>query len=203
VNLSRLAETGPLLSVAHGVYQVIGAVCPPHLDMKVAWCRPRDRVDAGHLGGVLADADRMGLIDMRRLEPTTPASRRNFPSTTSSRTFANIRDAERPRGHARRSPAQDLRADGDIRIGEIWYRLPVAALSGGTMARTVIDLDDEKLALAAEIFGTTTKVATVNAALEDVVKRRKRESFADWLKEGGLPDLTGPVDNQATPDQVA
>jgi hypothetical protein len=46
-------------------------------------------------------------------------------------------------------------------------------------------------------------VATVNAALEDVVKRRKRESFADWLKEGGLPDLTGPVDNQATPDQVA
>jgi Arc/MetJ family transcription regulator len=71
------------------------------------------------------------------------------------------------------------------------------------MARTVIDLDDEKLALAAEIFGTTTKVATVNAALEDVVKRRKRESFADWLKEGGLPDLTGPVDNQTTPDQAA
>ncbi|TDU04202.1 VapB protein of antitoxin of type II toxin-antitoxin system [Streptomyces sp. 846.5] len=71
------------------------------------------------------------------------------------------------------------------------------------MARTVIDLDDEKLALAAEIFGTTTKVATVNAALEDVVKRRKRESFASWLKEGGLPDLTGPVDNPATPDQAA
>jgi len=71
------------------------------------------------------------------------------------------------------------------------------------MARTVIDLDDEKLALAAEIFGTTTKVATVNAALEDVIKRRKRESFANWLKEGGLPDLTGPVDATDAPHQAA
>jgi Arc/MetJ family transcription regulator len=71
------------------------------------------------------------------------------------------------------------------------------------MARTVIDVDDEKLALAAEIFGTTTKVATVNAALEDAIKRRKRESFADWLKEGGLPDLTGPTEGGSTPHQAA
>ncbi|WP_369373578.1 type II toxin-antitoxin system VapB family antitoxin [Promicromonospora sp. Populi] len=61
------------------------------------------------------------------------------------------------------------------------------------MTRTVIDMDDEKLAAAAEIFGTTTKVATVNAALEDAIKRRKREQFFDWLDEGGLPDLTGPI----------
>lgn len=67
------------------------------------------------------------------------------------------------------------------------------------MARTVIDIDDDMLAEAAEIFGTTTKVATVNAALEDAVKRRKRASFLGWLAEGGLPDLTGPVD--ATPEQ--
>ncbi|MFJ6770942.1 type II toxin-antitoxin system VapB family antitoxin [Kitasatospora sp. NPDC091257] len=62
------------------------------------------------------------------------------------------------------------------------------------MARTVIDVNDELLAEAAEILGTTTKVATVNAALEDLVKRRKRETFMDWLAEGGLPDLTGPVE---------
>lgn len=62
------------------------------------------------------------------------------------------------------------------------------------MARTVIDIDDDKLAEAARIFGTTTKVATVNAALDDAIKRRKRESFLGWLAEGGLPDLTGPVD---------
>jgi Arc/MetJ family transcription regulator len=61
------------------------------------------------------------------------------------------------------------------------------------MTRTVIDMDDEKLAAAAEIFGTTTKVATVNAALEDAIKRRKREQFFDWLGDGGLPDLTGPI----------
>ncbi|MCX5049030.1 MULTISPECIES: type II toxin-antitoxin system VapB family antitoxin [unclassified Streptomyces] len=65
------------------------------------------------------------------------------------------------------------------------------------MARTVIDIDDEKLAEAAEIFGTTTKVATVNAALEDAIKRRKRASFLSWLAEGGLPDLTGPVETPA------
>ncbi|MED7949551.1 MULTISPECIES: type II toxin-antitoxin system VapB family antitoxin [unclassified Streptomyces] len=63
------------------------------------------------------------------------------------------------------------------------------------MTRTVIDVKDELLAEAAEIFGTTTKVATVNAALEDAVNRRKRESFLNWLAEGGLPDLTGSADH--------
>ena len=62
------------------------------------------------------------------------------------------------------------------------------------MARTVIDVNDDLLAEAAKIFGTKTKVATVNAALEDAVKRRKREEFLNWLAEGGLPDLTGPVE---------
>jgi Arc/MetJ family transcription regulator len=71
------------------------------------------------------------------------------------------------------------------------------------MARTVIDIDDEMLAEAAEIFGTTTKVATVNAALEDVVKRRKRASFLGWLAEGGLPDLTGPVETATDPHRAA
>ncbi|WP_059013550.1 type II toxin-antitoxin system VapB family antitoxin [Streptomyces specialis] len=63
------------------------------------------------------------------------------------------------------------------------------------MTRTVIDIDDELLVQAAEVFGTSTKVATVNAALEDVIKRRKRASFLGWLAEGGLPDLTGPVED--------
>ena len=71
------------------------------------------------------------------------------------------------------------------------------------MARTVIDVDDEMLAEAAEIFGTRTKVATVNAALEDAIKRRKRASFLGWLAEGGLPDLTGPVESADDPRKVA
>jgi Arc/MetJ family transcription regulator len=62
------------------------------------------------------------------------------------------------------------------------------------MARTVIDIDEKLLAEAASILGTEKKVATVNAALADVVKRRKREEFFAWLDAGGLPDLTGPVE---------
>lgn len=62
------------------------------------------------------------------------------------------------------------------------------------MARIVINVDDQLLAQAAEIFGTTTKVATVNAALEDAIKRRKRQAFFDRLADGGLPNLTGPIE---------
>jgi Arc/MetJ family transcription regulator len=40
--------------------------------------------------------------------------------------------------------------------------------------KTVIDLDDEKLALAAKELGTSTKKDTVNAALDFVVNRRLR-----------------------------
>jgi Arc/MetJ family transcription regulator len=61
------------------------------------------------------------------------------------------------------------------------------------MSRTILDVEDNLLAAAAKIFGTTTKKATVNAALEAAVMREQRREFADWLKDGGLPDLTGPV----------
>ncbi|MFI1710615.1 DUF397 domain-containing protein [Streptomyces griseoruber] len=33
---------------------------------------------------------------------------------------------------------------------------------------------------------------------EDAIKRRKRASFLGWLAEGGLPDLTGPVEASAS-----
>ncbi|MEV0392688.1 type II toxin-antitoxin system VapB family antitoxin [Polymorphospora rubra] len=67
------------------------------------------------------------------------------------------------------------------------------------MSRTILDVDDELLAEAAKIFGTTTKKATVNAALRAAVNREKRRQFADWLKDGGLPDLTDPT-GAANPD---
>lgn len=59
------------------------------------------------------------------------------------------------------------------------------------MSRTNLDVDDELLATAAKIFGTTTKKATVNAARQAAVNHAKRREFADWLKSRGLPDLTG------------
>ncbi|WP_026932479.1 type II toxin-antitoxin system VapB family antitoxin [Glycomyces tenuis] len=54
------------------------------------------------------------------------------------------------------------------------------------MTRTVINLDDELVAQASEIFGTTTKVATVNAALKEAVDRERRRQFVEWVVEGGL-----------------
>jgi Arc/MetJ family transcription regulator len=70
------------------------------------------------------------------------------------------------------------------------YRL----LKESPVSRTILDVDDELLAEASKILGTTTKKATVNAALKAVVDREKRRQFADWLKSGGLPDLTGPIE---------
>lgn len=48
--------------------------------------------------------------------------------------------------------------------------------------RTVIDVDDEALGLAAEELGTSSKVATVNAALRRVAEQRaSRLMVADVL----------------------
>ncbi|GAB2881742.1 hypothetical protein [Streptomyces mayteni] len=42
--------------------------------------------------------------------------------------------------------------------------------------------------------GDGADTTDTSAALEDVIKRRKRASFLAWVAEGGLPDLTGPVE---------
>lgn len=47
-------------------------------------------------------------------------------------------------------------------------------LEVGVMPKTVIDIDEEALARAAELLGTATKKDTVNAALRDVVARHAR-----------------------------
>ncbi|MGW6427637.1 type II toxin-antitoxin system VapB family antitoxin [Nocardia sp. NPDC055053] len=60
------------------------------------------------------------------------------------------------------------------------------------MSRTLIDIDDDALNLAAEELGTKTKVATVNAALREVANRRAvakmlqqfRDSDTDLSPEG-------------------
>jgi len=54
------------------------------------------------------------------------------------------------------------------------------------MARTVIDLDEKTVAEVMEIFGTNVKAQAVRAALEDVVKRRRRQVGIDMLKSGEL-----------------
>lgn len=48
--------------------------------------------------------------------------------------------------------------------------------------RTVIDIDDDLLRIAAEELGTTSKVATVNAALRVIANQRaSREMMATMM----------------------
>ncbi|MEO3867946.1 type II toxin-antitoxin system VapB family antitoxin [Nonomuraea sp. B12E4] len=42
------------------------------------------------------------------------------------------------------------------------------------MTKTLIDLDDEALAEAARLLGTSSKKDTVNAALREIIDRRRR-----------------------------
>ncbi|MFF0111903.1 type II toxin-antitoxin system VapB family antitoxin [Streptomyces prasinus] len=53
------------------------------------------------------------------------------------------------------------------------------------MSVTQIDLDDEALADAMRLMGTTTKKETVNAALRDYVARIKRLEAAEKLTTRG------------------
>ena len=56
------------------------------------------------------------------------------------------------------------------------------------------DLDQELLAQAAAILGTTTKQATVNDALRRVVAAELRRTHLDELAGGALPDLADSLD---------
>jgi Arc/MetJ family transcription regulator len=58
--------------------------------------------------------------------------------------------------------------------------------------KTMIDLNDEDLALAARELGTTTKKDTVNAALNFVATRRRRieQLLDDPYGLGVGPDIT-------------
>jgi Arc/MetJ family transcription regulator len=53
------------------------------------------------------------------------------------------------------------------------------------MSVTQIDLDDEALADAMRLMGTTTKKETVNAALRDYVDRGRRLEAAEKLAARG------------------
>ncbi|RBY80903.1 hypothetical protein DQ238_07635 [Geodermatophilus sp. TF02-6] len=54
------------------------------------------------------------------------------------------------------------------------------------MAKTVIDLDEEALALAMARYGTTVKKEAVNRALREVAgKYEETDDLADWIQEVG------------------
>jgi Arc/MetJ family transcription regulator len=51
------------------------------------------------------------------------------------------------------------------------------------MTKTLIDLDDEALADAAKLLGTSSKKDTVNAALREIVDRRRRAAAIARMRE--------------------
>jgi Arc/MetJ family transcription regulator len=53
------------------------------------------------------------------------------------------------------------------------------------VSRTMLDLDNEALALASEELGTKTKAATVNAALRRVANQRSAARMLELLDETG------------------
>jgi Arc/MetJ family transcription regulator len=57
------------------------------------------------------------------------------------------------------------------------------------MAKTLIDLDEEALAAAAQALHTETKKETVNAALHAVAALDARRRDLHRLTTDGLPDL--------------
>jgi Arc/MetJ family transcription regulator len=59
------------------------------------------------------------------------------------------------------------------------------------MTRTLIDIDDDSLAAAAQVLGTRTKVDTVNRALAEVAARPARLGFLDHLDDAAA-DLGDP-----------
>lgn len=71
------------------------------------------------------------------------------------------------------------------------------------MSRTVIDLDDQMVAEAMRIYGTTIKAKAVRMAMEDAVKRHLRREFAEAVKSGELDfseivDATGPKEGSGS-----
>ena len=53
------------------------------------------------------------------------------------------------------------------------------------MAVTNVDVDDDVLAEAARLLGTTTKKDTINTALKEVIRRHRRRAAFQRLAERG------------------
>jgi len=60
------------------------------------------------------------------------------------------------------------------------------------VAKTLVDLDEDLLARAAQILDTCTKKATVNTALREVVRRAAAEEFLRMGSAGAFSDLANP-----------
>lgn len=60
------------------------------------------------------------------------------------------------------------------------------------MGKTVIDIDERRLAEASRVLGTRTKKDTVNAALGEVAALAARRRDLERFRAGKLGDLADP-----------
>lgn len=58
------------------------------------------------------------------------------------------------------------------------------------MSRTLINADDDALARAQQVLGTSTKKDTVNAALAQVIALQARRQFLAEARDGAFTDAT-------------
>jgi Arc/MetJ family transcription regulator len=82
---------------------------------------------------------------------------------------------------------------------EISFVQMLISSGGRTVARTVIDLDDELVSSVAKELGTSTKKDTVNAALREVLANRRRAVALTRLRDAatdGAFDLAVLQDKQ-------
>jgi Arc/MetJ family transcription regulator len=58
---------------------------------------------------------------------------------------------------------------------------------GGEMAKTLVDIDEDALALAMAHYGTTVKRDAINRALREVAEKRLHETdeLEEWIVEVG------------------
>lgn len=72
------------------------------------------------------------------------------------------------------------------------------------MTKILVDVDDQALADAAQVLGTTTKKDTVNAALREIAQRRRRaEALAqlrEMAREGQFDELMDKRNYRPLPD---
>jgi len=88
----------------------------------------------------------------------------------------------------------------------------------GAVARITVDVNEEWLEAARDLLGTTTKVATINAALESFARRKQAAAYmaafddtADWdfsgseqaWRYGGGRDLSRLVENAREAEAAA
>lgn len=60
------------------------------------------------------------------------------------------------------------------------------------MTKTLVDIDDELMERAMRAAGESTKKATINKALIELVQRRGLEDYFDLLERGATADLNDP-----------